>query len=237
MELYLRPVGEPIRHWPGQYVTLGDARAGIPARAYSIATAPRPDGELVLQVARAQGGLTSTWVHDRLAIGDRVGLSGAYGSFIGDPGLDTPVLCLAAGTGLAPILALTEAALRRGFRQPVTLLCFAHSRAGVYGQGLMAWWRARYPGFDHAISLTRESAGGYLAGRVDAVLPGLLPDFSRHSVFAAGSPAFVNACVAVARALGVQAGRIHIESFFAHQPAAPLDAGHRSATSPTQRPG
>ena len=101
----------------------------------------------------------------------------------------------------------------------------------------MAWWRPRCPGFDHAISLTRETAGGYLAGQVDSVLAGLLPDLSRHSVFAAGSPAFVEACVGVARAFGAQAGRGRTESFFTHQPAAPLDTGRRSATSPTQRPG
>src|SRR5690554_6813908 len=32
VELRLRPVGKPIRYWPGQYVTLGDERAGIPRR-------------------------------------------------------------------------------------------------------------------------------------------------------------------------------------------------------------
>ena len=109
----------------------------------------------------------------------------------------------------------------------------ALERAG-YADGLMA---VPLPGLDLAISLTRETASGYLAGRVDAVLPGLLPDLSRHGGFAAGSPAFVDACVAVARAFGAQAGRGHTESFFTHQPAAPLDTGRRGATSPTQRPG
>jgi len=68
VELRLRPVGQPIRYWPGQYVTLGNPRADIPARAYSISNAPRPDGELVLQVARADGGVTSNWVHDSLGV-------------------------------------------------------------------------------------------------------------------------------------------------------------------------
>ena len=62
----------------------------------------------------------------------------------------------------------------------------ALERAG-YADGLMA---VPLPGLDLAISLTRETASGYLAGRVDAVLPGLLPDLSRHGGFAAGSPAF-----------------------------------------------
>lgn len=122
VEFRLRPLGEPMRFWPGQYVTLGDVAAGVPSRCYSLANAPRPDGEIVLQVTRAEDGCTSRWAHERLGVGDPVSVSGPYGTFIGDPSVDTPVLCLAAGSGLAPILSLTEAALRRGFRPPVTLL-------------------------------------------------------------------------------------------------------------------
>lgn len=226
VELRLRPVGQPIRYWPGQYVTLGNPRADIPPRAYSISNAPRPDGELVLQVARADGGVTSNWVHDQLAIGESVKLSGAYGTFIGDPGVDTPVLCLAAGTGLAPILALTEAALRRGFRKPVTLLFSARTQADVYSQGMLAWWRTKHRAFDYKITLTREEREGCLAGRVDAVLPGLFPDLSKHTIFVAGSPEFVETCVATVKALGAKPELIHTEGFFAQQQPEIPDAAH-----------
>ena len=175
VELRLRPVGQPIRYWPGQYVTIGNPRANIPPRAYSISNAPRPDGELVLQVARAEDGVTSNWIHDQLNIGESVKISGAYGTFIGDPSVDTPVLCLAAGTGLAPILALAEAALRRGFKKPVTMLFSARTTSDVYSQGLMAWWRTKHRNFDYKITLTREYERDYLAGRIDTVLPKLFP--------------------------------------------------------------
>ena len=226
VELRLRPVGQPIRYWPGQYVTLGNPRADIPPRAYSISNAPRPDGELVLQVARADGGVTSNWVHDTLSIGESVKLSGAYGTFIGDPGVDTPVLCLAAGTGLAPILALTEAALRRGFRKPVTLLVSARTAADVYAQGMLAWWRTKHRAFDYKITLTRQDADGYLGGRVDAVLPGLFPDLSKHTVFAAGSPEFVDTCVTTVKALGARPELIHTEGFFDQQQPEIPDPAH-----------
>ncbi|MGL4409539.1 MAG: 2Fe-2S iron-sulfur cluster-binding protein [Zoogloea sp.] len=230
VELRLRPVGQPIRHWPGQYVSLGNPRAGIPARAYSIANAPRPDGELVLQIARAAPASntttnstttslsTSAWVHDQLQVGESVKLSGAYGTFIGDPGVDTPVLCLAAGTGLAPILSLTEAALRRGFRRPVTLLISARRQEDVYGLGLLAWWRTKHRNFDYKITLTRdEAAAGTLQGRIPAVLPGLFPNLAKHTVFVAGSPAFVEDCVAASRTLGALPEHIHSEGFFSQQ--------------------
>lgn len=226
VELRLRPVGQPIRHWPGQYVTVGNPRAEVPARAYSIANAPRPDGELVLQVARADGGVTSNWIHDSLQIGEGVKISGAYGTFIGDPSVDTPVLCLAAGTGLAPILALAEAALRRGFRKPVTMLFSARTAEDVYSQGMMAWWRTKHRNYDYKITLTREAREGYLQGRVDAVLPKLFTDLSKHTIFAAGSPEFVDTCVAAVKALGAKPELIHTEGFFAQQQPVVADDDH-----------
>lgn len=226
VELRLRPVGQPMRYWPGQYLMLGGPQDIAPARAYSIANAPRPDGEIVLQVARADDGRTSAWVHDTLAVGDSIKLSGPYGTFIGDPAVDTPVLCLAAGTGLAPILALAEAALRRGFRKPVMLVVSARARDEVYAQGMLAWWRTKHRNFDYKITLTRDSAPGFLEGRVDAVLPGLLPDLSKHTVFAAGSPGFVDSCVATVKGLGAKPEMIHTEGFFAQQQPAVADAAH-----------
>jgi CDP-4-dehydro-6-deoxyglucose reductase len=226
VELRLRPVGQPIRYWPGQYVTVGNPRADVPARAYSISNAPRPDGELVLQVARADGGKTSNWIHDSLKIGESLKISGAYGTFIGDPAVDTPILCLAAGTGLAPILALSEAALRRGFRKPVTMLFSARTREDVYSQGMMAWWRTKHRNFDYKITLTREAAEGYLAGRVDVVLPKVFADLSKHTIFAAGSPEFVETCVATVKKLGAKDELIHTEGFFAQQQPVVADADH-----------
>ncbi|MDD3353693.1 2Fe-2S iron-sulfur cluster-binding protein [Zoogloea sp.] len=226
VQLHLRPVDQLLRYWPGQYVTLGQPAADIPARAYSIANAPRPDGELVLQVSRSSGGLTSPWICDQLRSGDRVALSGPYGTFIGDPSVDTPVLCLGAGTGLAPLLALSESALRRGYRQPVSLLLSARGEADVYGQGLMAWWQARHPSFQAHITLTREKREGYLFGRIQGVLPSLFPDLSGHTLFIAGNPRFVDACMGTALTLGARAERIHTEGFFVQQKPLIPDAEH-----------
>ncbi|MFT0532923.1 2Fe-2S iron-sulfur cluster-binding protein [Castellaniella hirudinis] len=214
LEIRLRPVGKAIRYWPGQYVTLGDDRNGVPRRAYSIANAPRPDGEITLQVARAEGGTTSAWVHDTLKVGDSVKLNGAYGTFIGDPSADTPVLCLAAGTGLAPIMDLAEAALARGYRKRVDLIFSARTEADIYGQGLMAWWRTKHRNFDYKITLTREEKEGFLHGRINTLLGGLYPDLSSHSIFIAGSPEFVDDCLAAVKALGAQEELIHKEGFF-----------------------
>lgn len=214
MEIHFRPVGQVMRYWPGQYVTVGDERAGAPPRCYSIANSPRPDGEIMLQVTRLDEGTTSKWMHEQVGIGDVVKISGPYGTFIGDPSVESPVLCIAAGSGLAPILSLTEAALRRGYRKPVTLLFSARSRSDLYDSGLMKYWETKHRNFSYKPTLTREEIPGLLHGRVQAVLPGLFADLSQHSLFIAGSPEFVEQCVAAAQALGARDELIHTEGYF-----------------------
>ena len=216
VELRLRPVGKPLRYWPGQYVIVDGADAGVHPRAYSIANAPRGDGEISLQVARVEEGTTSRWLQERVKVGERIRLSGPYGTFIGDPSAETPVLCLAAGTGLAPIMALAEAALSRGFRQPVTLLFSARGAEDIYESGRLALWQVKHRNFKLIQTLTREQGAAH-SQRIPELLPTLFDDLSGFSVFAAGSPGFVDGCVAAAKRLGAQEQLIHTEGFFEQQ--------------------
>ncbi len=222
-EVRLRPVGEPLRFWPGQYVMVGDERSGVTPRPYSIANAPRNDGDLVLLVSRAPDGHTSAWMHDEVAVGDRVTIAGPYGTFIGDPGTDTPVLCLASGSGLAPILALTDAALRRGFPRPVTIIYSARTPDDVFDEGLMAWWTAKHRRFRFHVTYTGDDSlvegsdstdqTSQLRGRIPTILDTVTPDLSAHSVFIAGSPDFVDECLVAAQGLGAPNERIHVERY------------------------
>lgn len=211
-EFVLRPVAEPVRYWPGQYVRIGDAAHGVPERSYSMATPPSDDGELRLHVTRMDGGRTSAWLHG-LRPGATVLVSGAYGTFVGDPTAQRPVVCLAAGSGLAPILALTEAALGRGFAQPVTLVFSARTDADRYDEGLLAYWAIRYPNFRWVTTLTRERAEGQRHGRIGLILPQIVPSLVGHGVYIAGEPGFVAAAVTTALQLGAEAALIHTEGF------------------------
>jgi CDP-4-dehydro-6-deoxyglucose reductase len=226
LEIHFRPVGQPMRYWPGQYVTVGDERAGAPPRCYSLAAAPRPDGEIVLQVTRLDDGQTSRWMHDSVKIGDIVKISGPYGTFIGDPSVETPVLCLAAGSGLAPILSLAEAALRRGYRKPVTLMFSARTMADLYDFGLMKYWETKHRNFTYKPTLTREEQPGMLHGRIPDILPAQFKDLSEYSVFVAGSPDFVTECVRVAKTLGAKDELIHTERYVGQAQPQTAPASH-----------
>ena len=212
-ELVLRPLAEPMRYWAGQYVRVGDPARGMRPRSYSLASAPHPDGELRLQVTKVSGGRTSAWLH-ALSPGESVELSGPHGTFVGDPSEETPVLCLAAGSGLAPILSLAEAALRRGFRESVTLVFSARQRGDLYDLGLLHYWEAKHPNFRIVPTLTREKVPGVRHGRIPDILPVLMPTLREHSVFIAGVPEFVEACADAVHVLGAEERRTHTEGFY-----------------------
>jgi CDP-4-dehydro-6-deoxyglucose reductase, E3 len=213
VELWLRPLEAAMAYLPGEYVLLEDERHTVPPRSYSIANAPMPDGLISLLVTRVPDGDTSIWVHERLRVGETVSISGPYGTFVDDPGSTAPVLFLAAGSGLAPVRALVEAALSSGADRSLTLIFSARTEADVIDRERFEQWQAQQPRFRFIRTLTR-GAGPPPSGRIPAVLPTLYADLSAHDLFIAGAPGFVLACATAADALGARRERVHTEVFF-----------------------
>ena len=214
LELWLRPLAGPLQYLPGEFVLLEDCHHRMPPRSYSIANAPRPDGLISLLVTRVQGGQTSRWVHEHLRVGDEVSVSGPYGTFVDDPRSAAPCLFLAAGSGLAPIRSLIEAALSTGARRSLTLIISAGTEADVIGRACFTSWEASHPQFQFMRTLTRADGPG-LHGRIPAVLPAICGGLAEYDAFVAGAPGFVAACASAVEALGVRRGRVHTEEFFA----------------------
>jgi CDP-4-dehydro-6-deoxyglucose reductase, E3 len=212
-ELWLRPLAGILEYRPGEYVLLADDRGAVPPRSFSVANAPRSDGLISLLVTRVGEGATSLWVHDRLRVGQLVSVSGPYGTFVDDPAATAPALFLAAGSGLAPIRALVEAALARPGRRELTLVFSARTEADVIDRERFRQWQAEHGRFRFLHTLTRAT-GPHARGRIPALLPELYADLSGHDVFVAGAPGFVRACATAAEALGGRRERVKTEVFF-----------------------
>ncbi|WP_347350204.1 FAD-binding oxidoreductase [Intrasporangium sp.] len=222
-ELTLDPVGDQVGFVAGQYVLAQDAGRTVPVRSYSVANAPRPDGRLTLLVTAVPDGPTSTWLARGSRVGDRLLVSGPYGTFVADPGHHGPTLYLAGGSGLAPVRALLQAAVARleagdaDAAERHTVLFSGRTPADVIDEAQLAELAGSHPWLDYLRTLTRVAPGSAPPplGRVPEVLPGLLPDLGPHAVYIAGSPGFVDACTRTAQRLGVHAGRLHTEEFYA----------------------
>lgn len=219
VKLKLKALGTPIRFWPGQYVQLGFSEEAIPVKSYSIANIPNNDGELILYITRVAEGQTSQYIHDQLRVGDRIKINGPYGTFIGDPTSERTVLCLAQGSGLAPIISLASAAMMRGgFRNPATIIFSAKNDSGLFEMGTFKFLETKFRNFRFKYTFTEDSEvakSNGLYGRIQALLPKLYPDLSAFDLYIAGSPAFVQDCKNKALELKASEDRIFTEAFFA----------------------
>jgi CDP-4-dehydro-6-deoxyglucose reductase, E3 len=216
IRLRLRGLGDALRFWPGQYISLGDPRNGIAERNYSIANIPNQEGEILLYITRVKDGSTSSWLHDQVNEGETLKVNGPYGTFIGDPASPLPVLCLAAGSGLAPIESLATAAmLRGGFKRPATVLFSAQKQEDLFDIGHFRFLESKFHNFKFQTTLTRDENPSGHTGRITELLPSLYPDLSGHGLFIAGSPEFVEDCVSKAKSLGALEVNIHTEKFTA----------------------
>ncbi len=211
-EVWLRPLAQRLAFLPGHYVLVEGCDGDVPPRSYSVANAPRDDGLLSLLVTRVEGGRTSNWLHG-LAVGAEVCVSGPYGTFLDDPDTTEPALLLAAGSGLAPVRALLEAALAAARRRALTLVFSARTEADVIDGECFARRQQRDPRLRYVRTLTR-AGGPPPLGHIPEILPSLCDDLGEHDVFIAGAPGFVSACGAAATALGASRARVHTEVFF-----------------------
>jgi len=100
---------QPLPYRPGQYISVQTPHWPRLWRTYSIANAPRPDGLLRLHVRAVSGGLVSPILVHQVQAGDPLILGAPGGTMTPEAGSSRDVLCLAGGTGLAPVKAIIEA--------------------------------------------------------------------------------------------------------------------------------
>jgi ferredoxin-NADP reductase len=190
------------------------------ARTYSMACAPDdqglpPDGLLEFFITRHEGGRASGWLHGAARLGAPLELHGPYGNFRLPKDAEGPVLCLAGGSGLSPVLSIARRALASGFGGPMRLILSVRDRGEVFALDALHALARRHANFTYRVTLTRarEAAPGWRLGRITDWLAEELPDLMAWHVLAAGPPVFVDACVARAQQLGAAPERILTDSF------------------------
>lgn len=200
---------EPIAYMAGQYAQLtvpGHAALADAPRCYSFSAAPRegPQCRVPFHVRRVAGGLFTEWLFAADRSGERIQLAGPYGDFgFRDDG--RPIVCVAGGTGLAPVLAMLEALGTRRSAPDVTLFIAARSQRDLYCQEQLQALQRTWPGtMVVAPVLSQEPAdSGWrgLTGYCDRHLGSFcsVPD---SSVYLCGPPAMIDATVAAVRQLG-----------------------------------
>jgi NAD(P)H-flavin reductase/hemoglobin-like flavoprotein len=145
--LTIRP-DRPLSYEPGQYITVQVPKWPRLWRRYSIANAPRENGLLDLHVRAVPGGMVSTALVSHSGTGDIVTLAGASGDLRVPADPERDLVCVAGGTGLAPIKAIVESVvgeMRQGKRREITMYVGARRSSDLYDMRDLATLRLAYP--------------------------------------------------------------------------------------------
>ena len=206
-------------HLPGQHLDVRlTAEDGYTAeRAYSIASAP--GGERVeLAVERIDDGEVSPYLTEELRQGDQLELRGPVGGyFVWEPGRGGPLLLVAGGSGVVPLMAMLRHRAATGSQVPVRLLYSSRSLDDVIFREELERLAAAGDGLTVTHALTRAQPPGWTgyARRIDEVMleeVGWRPG-ERPLAYVCGPTRLVEAVAGQLVALGHDPARVRTERF------------------------
>ena len=204
---------QPISFQPGQHVSVQTPHWPRLWRSYSVANAPRPDGSLCLHVRAVSGGLVSPVLVHQVRRGDPLVLGAPTGTMTADTGSDRDVLCLAGGTGLAPLKAIIEAIVSTPVaarRREIVLYHGVRRHRDLYDLDALQKMERAYPWLQVIPAVSDEPA---LEDVMDGTIPELAAkaQWSERDVYISGPDHMIAKTAAVLRDLGAPADRLHYD--------------------------
>ena len=204
---------EPLRYEPGQHLTVQTARWPHVWRPYSIACRPREDGLLKLHVKAVPGGWVSNALVHHTRPGDELVLGSAMGTMKLAAAEDRDLLFVAGGTGLSPLKAIAEQAVKESDRHPgrrMSMFYGARSREELYD--LRDLWRLSdaCPAFQLTPVTSDDPAFDGMQGNVGRVAARYLSD-KNCEAYVAGPVSMVRETVRVLAKAGISRERIHFD--------------------------
>lgn len=197
--IWIRLSGQDGLHFQaGQYVNL-NLPNGIGSRAFSIASPPTPDGEIELNVRRVPGGQGTAYVHDQLAPGDKIALTGPYGRFFVRKSAEMPMIFMAGGSGLSSPRSMILDLLGEGCSLPITLIYGQRSLAELYYHDEFLELAEKHPNFTYVPALSEEPEGSDWTGHRgfvhEAAAEHFGNDFRGHKAYLCGPPLMIESCI------------------------------------------
>ncbi|HET7690717.1 MAG TPA: 1,2-phenylacetyl-CoA epoxidase subunit PaaE [Nocardioidaceae bacterium] len=207
----------------GQNLTLRRVLDGVEhRRQYSICA---PVGERPrIGVREVPDGLFSRWLVHEVKPGETVEVQTPGGSFRADPEAGGRHLCIAAGSGITPMLSVAASVLRNPAAHVVLLYGNRTTTSVMFAEEL-ADLKDRYgPRFELVHVLSREPRDVDLfSGRLDgsrlrSILDALVPIEALDHVWLCGPFAMITEARETLADLGVPAEKLHHELFYVDQP-------------------
>ncbi|NVD34845.1 ferredoxin reductase [Marinobacter lutaoensis] len=230
----------PARRWTGfqagQHVTVGVDIDGVRHhRTFSLSSPPtlwQRQGRITLTIKRQPGGRVTPWLHQHLTPGQTLALGEAFGDFL-LPEPAQPLLFIAGGSGITPILSQLETLVAGDARVPMTLIYCVRTPADVIAAERLRALDARSP----ALTVTIVTDDGPRSSRHlgDAHLD-TVPGLKARQVYLCGPQGLMELAESQLLQRGLRSSQIRRASFSVG-PARALDPGTTGGTVTFRRAG
>ncbi|GAA4259473.1 globin domain-containing protein [Dactylosporangium darangshiense] len=206
-----RPM-HPLEYRAGQYVSVETRYQPRLWRAYSVANAPRKDGSLDFHVRAVGAGWVSSALVRRVRPGDMIRIGSPMGQMTLDRRSTRDIVCVAGGTGLAPIKALIEEMTLANRTRWVHVFFGARDRDDLYDLACLDRLAARYPWLSVVAATSEDPDFPGEHGNISDIVARYGP-WRDHDFFVSGSPTMVRSTLRTLVELQVPAIRIKYDAF------------------------
>ena len=209
-----------MRHRAGQHYDIRlTAEDGYQTqRSYSIASEPEREGEVDITVERINDGDVSTYMHDVLVPGDRIEARGPIGGyFVWEAMMTEPLLLIAGGSGVVPLMSMIRHRAAAGAKNPTALLYSSRNFEDIIYYNELEKLRAANSGLQIFHTLTRSQPPGWkgYSRRIDQdMLKEVAQPLGKTvQVFICGPTLLVEAAANTLVKIGVPSNQIKTERF------------------------
>src|SRR5215216_7592536 len=209
-----------MRHRAGQHYDIRlTAEDGYQTqRSYSIASEPEREGEVDITVERINDGEVSTYLHDVVINGDRIEARGPIGGyFVWEASMTEPLLLIAGGSGVVPLMSMLRHRAAAGAKNPTALLYSSRNFEDIIYYNDLDTLRSSNHGVQVFHTLTRSQPPGWngYGRRIDQdMLKEVAQPLGRAvQVFICGPTLLVEAPANALVKIGIRSNQIRTERF------------------------
>lgn len=200
---------------PGQFIQFRIPGAGE-ERAYSIASSPNSRNIIELIVRQVPGGLCTGYMFNKLKVGDEVFLTGPYGDFFLREDTDAPLVCVAGGSGSAPIRAIVSYLREKGSKRQIISFYGGRTPKDIYFTEEYAELSKEMPNFIHIPAVSDSTDGDGWTGErglITHVMARHLKDIPHYEAYMCGPPIMIEKASEVLCQCGIDPNRIYYDKF------------------------
>jgi NADH oxidoreductase Hcr len=196
----------------GQFAMVNIANDGETLRAYSLSSTPGLSRFLTLTVRHIADGVGSGWLTQQVKVGDYLWLSDAMGEFTCTA--QQPLLLLAGGCGVTPVMSLCRALLASNTSQPLDVIYSVHSPEQVIFAQEWQQLQHDYPQLTLKLMASTGAVDGFCAGRLNLQTLQDVTSITQRKIMLCGPAGYMKQVSEWLQQLGVSAQQVVSEQFY-----------------------